>query len=88
VEGISAIMTLYFTDEIPDSDVLIRKVIKDLETGAEYPYRDIDSALNVIQRVARNDSCSASQALETLWIHGMGPDDFLQLLKLIKPKNK
>jgi hypothetical protein len=77
-------MTLQFQQEIPDSDVLLTKVIKDLETGAEYPYRDLNSALTVIQRVAKTDGCSASQALETLWVLGMEPEEFVQVLKAVK----
>lgn len=77
-------MSLQFQQEVPDSDVLLNKVIKDLETGDEYPYRDIQGAITVIRRVAKNDGCSFSQALETLWVLGMSPEEFSTLQRGLK----
>jgi len=65
---------------VNESNFIKLRVIKDLETGNEYPYADVDSAVNILKRIARSDGCSVSQALETLWVMGSTQDELKAIL--------
>ena len=81
MEGVSAIMSVDSVHETLNEANFIRtKVIKDLETGNEYPYSDVSSAVAILRRIARLDGCSMSLALETLWIQGCSPVELQAIL--------
>lgn len=71
-------------ESIPDADLLKRKIIKDLETGAEHPYKDIVNAATIIRRIAKTEGCSIQQVLETIWVSGCNQDEFKVLHGLLK----
>ena len=77
MEGLPTAVTIQLLDDtLSDSEILVSKFIRDLETGADHPYVDMESAASVIKRIAKRDKCSVIQALETLWIYGCDVDEF------------
>lgn len=64
-------------DEI---DSPISKVIRDLETGSEYPYKDVSNAVFILRRIAIADRCPIGNVLETVWIEGCEKDDLKRIL--------
>jgi len=85
VEGVHSIMTLHLdVGSLSDSDVLLSKVIKDLETGAEYPYKSKENAAQILRRIAKLEKCPVNNVLETVWVAGCSAEEFLDISRLAK----
>lgn len=71
-------------EALNESNFIRNRVIKDLETGNEYPYSDVAAAVAILKRVARSDGCPIGLALETLWVMGCSQAELRDILAACK----
>lgn len=73
-------MTEQNQTSLEEIDSPISKLIRDLETGSEYPYKDIRNAVSILRRIAHTDRCPIGNVLETVWIEGCDSDELKRII--------